>query len=170
MTYHPPAVLPLRREELLTGPLAGAEVFTAPVVAPTLSVWIQVVQDAHGALHRPPVRAELAGSLNTGSAVDRCAWTAGFTHHGARVMATLLGARAAAPSAGSRAGGAGADVGAPVRGGGHGRRSGGHVVPVRGGAGQPGAGVAVAHRAAGRQGADGQDQPVISGAVAPVRP
>ena len=48
MTYHPPAVLPLRREELLTGPLAGAEVFTAPVVAPTLSVWIQVVQDAHG--------------------------------------------------------------------------------------------------------------------------
>ena len=90
MTYHPPAVLPLRREELLTGPLAGAEVFTAPVVAPTLSVWIQVVQDAHGRLHRAPVRAELAGSLHSGSAADRRAWTAAFTHHGARVMATLL--------------------------------------------------------------------------------
>jgi hypothetical protein len=30
-------------------PLDGAEVFTAPVVAPTLTVWIQVVQDAAAA-------------------------------------------------------------------------------------------------------------------------
>lgn len=90
MTYHPPAVVPLRREEVVSGALDGAEVLTAPVVAPTLTVWIEVVQDLHGRLHRSPVRAELAGGLNIGSAEERRRWTDALTHHGARVMATLL--------------------------------------------------------------------------------
>jgi hypothetical protein len=71
VTYHPPALLPLRREEVGFGALDGAEVFTAPVGDPTLTVWIQVVQDAYGRLHRSPARAELAGGLRTGSAEER---------------------------------------------------------------------------------------------------
>jgi hypothetical protein len=92
VTYYPPAVLPLRREEVVTGPLDGAEVFTAPVVAPTLTVWIQVVQDAHGRRHRSPARAELAGGLHTGSDEHRRRWADALAHHGARVMATLRAA------------------------------------------------------------------------------
>jgi hypothetical protein len=48
VTYHPPALLPLRREEVVAGALDAAELFAAPVVGPTLTVWIEVVQDAHG--------------------------------------------------------------------------------------------------------------------------
>ena len=90
VTYHPPAVVPLRREAFVIGALDGAEVFTAPVVVPTLTVWIQMVQDAHGRLHRSLMRAELAGGLNTGSPEVRRRWADTLTHHGARAMATLL--------------------------------------------------------------------------------
>jgi hypothetical protein len=89
VTYHPPAVLPLRREEVVTGAPDAAELFAPQVVAPTLTVWITVVQDAHSRLHRSPARAELSGGLRAGSPEQRREWVGALAHHGARAMATL---------------------------------------------------------------------------------
>jgi hypothetical protein len=88
LTYHPPFLL-AEREEVVSCALDAAEVFTAPVVDPTLTVWIRVVQDGNGVRHREPVRAELAGALRDGAPDERRRWAERLASEGWRVMATL---------------------------------------------------------------------------------
>ena len=72
--YHPVVVAP-ERQEVVGCALAAVEIFTASVVHPRLRVWLRVVQDGNGVLHRTPVRAELAGMLRTGTPEQRREWT-----------------------------------------------------------------------------------------------
>ena len=94
VTYHPTLLAP-EREEVFSCALDRAELATAPVVAPALTVWVRVVQLLDGRLHREPVRAELTGALGAVPATSGrdADWLAGtLSAHGARVMVTLWAA------------------------------------------------------------------------------
>jgi len=86
--YHPVVLAP-EREEVVGCALAAVEIFTAPVVDPRLRVWLRVVQDGNGVLHRYPVRAELSGALRTGTAEQRQEWARRLEGEGWRNMVTV---------------------------------------------------------------------------------
>jgi hypothetical protein len=94
VTYYP-ALLAPEREEVFSCALDRAELATAAVVGPALTVWVRVVQLLDGRRHREPVRAELTGALGavpTTSGRDADWLASTLAAHGARVMVTLWGA------------------------------------------------------------------------------
>ena len=86
--YHPVIMAP-EREEVVGCALEAVEIFTAPVVDPRLRVWLRVVQDGNGVLHRTPVRAELSGALRTGTPEQRREWVRRLESEGWRNMTTV---------------------------------------------------------------------------------
>ena len=84
-----PVVLAPEREEVVGCALAAVEIFTAPVVAPRLRVWLRVVQDGNAVLHRNPIRAELSGALRTGTPEQRREWARRLEGEGWRNMVTV---------------------------------------------------------------------------------
>jgi hypothetical protein len=89
VTYYPPALLPPEREEVVASALDAAEIGVPPVVAPTVTVWVRVVQLLDGRLHREPARAELSGGLAAGAADQRRRLAQDLSRYGARMMTTL---------------------------------------------------------------------------------